>query len=119
MGPATIRLNANEDHCRERERQSNRRQPDLPPRASFVYVVGAIQAADNRDDRGGAAPDGAEDSQGEDSAAICVRQAPELFFQEVQDLGRSERSQSGDDLTDKVRQRKETGEREQEKEGGE
>ena len=66
--------------------------------------------------RGRAAPDGAQDADGEKPAAVRVRYLSDLICEERDDLRRRDRPQRATHFVDQVGERKEAGEREQEQE---
>jgi hypothetical protein len=80
-------------------------------------VVGAVETADDRDHGRGAAPQRAEEPDGENSATVGIRQSPELFLENTEHICGRDRSQRPDDIIHEVGQRKEAGEREHEQHG--
>ena len=94
----------------EREGEPDSRQSHLPPRPPFFDVVRAIQTTDDGDHGRRAAPNSAQDAQGENPTTISVRNTPQLVFQKRQHICRSNWSKRAYEVVGEIRQGKEAGE---------
>jgi hypothetical protein len=99
------------------ERESDGKEPNLPPGPSLLDVVGAVQGTDNRNERRGTAPQRAGDAEGEQSAILVVGEPPHLLLDEFEDLRGHERAEGARYIVGDVGERKEAGEREQKQDG--
>jgi choline dehydrogenase-like flavoprotein len=102
---------------RHAERETDRDEADLPPRASLINVVRAVQRSDDRRQRRGTAPERTGDAEREESAVLVVREPLHLLLNQFEHLRRHERAQRATDVVGNVRERKETRDGEQEQDG--
>ena len=99
---------------RHTEREPDGDESDLPPRASLIDLVRAVECPGDREERRRTAPQRTRDTEREESTALIVGQPSHVLLDQCEDLQRDERTEGSADIVGDVRERKETRECEEE-----
>ena len=106
VGPARTNDNAARMY-RHTEREPDGDESDLPPRASLIDLVRAVECPDDREERRRTAPQRTRDTEREESTALIVGQPSHVLLDQCEDLQRDERTEGSADIVGDVRERKE------------
>ena len=87
VGPTITSPNATTTNTATPDGECDRGQPNLPPRARLLDVVGAIERVGDADHRRRTAPQRHQEAKGEQAAVVPAANIAELIANDLDDLG--------------------------------